>query len=143
MLLYEFYRVEKREYQGYTGIRCIVSPERFMTNDDGSGIFKVSGTQLAGNCQFTGGEKELLKWLNGDSDMTGIRFFKTESSAKKYAKKAEKGNPLEKMPLRMYEIGEVVTYLSEKVSVVDQSGETVCIRYDDGYETAVNYYELM
>ena len=143
MLLYDFYRVEKREYQGYTGIRCIVSPERFMTNDDGSGIFKASGTQLTGNCQFTGGEKELLRWLNGDSDMTGISYFKTESGAKKYAKKAEKGNPLEKMPLRMYEKGEVVSYLSEKVTVVGQSGETVYIRYDDGYETAVNYYELM
>lgn len=144
MLLYVFYEVERVEYSNCFGAEFKISEKRFMTNDNGDGIFTESGSQLVGNCQFTGDENKLLRWLNEDGEISGRRYFKTKIEAEKFAKKMNRLNPLKKIPIRQFEVGEMVEAIGGTAIVISQEGELVTCKYVESDEIFTAYhYDLI
>lgn len=147
MKRYTFYVVVEKFYSNCFGADYKIHERDYCTNEDGSGVFyrgQNGLNQLTGNCQFSGGRKKLLRWLNSDAETRGEWFFITKLGAERFAAKKRDENPLVKKPFRHFSVGEKCIYYAEDVFIVGQNGPDVEIEYPDepGYTTTVKYYDL-
>lgn len=144
MIRYTFYKVFPIRYSNCFGTKFDVKEVDYMTNDNGCGIFRADGSQITGNGQFCGDEKKLLKWLNVDFEYSEERFFKSESYAKRYAKKKSLENPITKIPLQAYTIGSIMNFFGSDVKILEQTGEIVTVEYvnEPGHTTTTEFYNL-
>lgn len=143
MIKHTLYKVKEQTFNNASGAEYSVEEFGVMSNDSGNGLFHESGSQITGNCQFWHGRDPQAVRRYFD-DPNGERYFLSENYAKKYADRMNRENPVEILPIRMFETGEIVSYNGSHCVVDGQNGRTVQLHYIDEPEhgTTAKDYEI-
>ena len=126
---YTVYHVIETEFLDCFGAKYGIKETDYSTNDSGCGLFSGDCIhQITGNGQFyASSAREIANYFD-DKD-NGPRCFPTKIGATRYINRMNRENPLRKIPIPEYKIGQAVTLINSMDSavIISQSGDEMTV----------------